>query len=162
MVRTTRGGEVEASVTIEGSESVDFIEADRSTSIPANGQETVTLRPPVGSIYVLISARVTVRPPSDATSGTHVFQIKSENSIINNLTLESDHTDNLIYDNSFIQEGTVNQRPTSPGNQTLAVKGLRADPVNGFAVEYFNLTDAEQTNLRQIRLSVREIQVAEQ
>lgn len=161
MVRTTLGAEVDTTVTVSGSEDVEFLSADSTVTVPAGGSEETIVRPPTGSIYVLLSLRLAVGSVSGSSTGEHGFIVNSESLRIGALAALSNNTDGAAYDLSHIQSATSNQQPIAPGDQTTAVRGLRAGPSNGFLIRYVNSTDASQADNREIRLWLRKIQVSE-
>lgn len=161
MVRTTLGAEVDTTVTVSGSESVDQIDASSSTTVSASQGENVIVRPPSGTIYDLLALRLTAEPPAGSSSGNHSITLRSEDLFIGAVDLESFHSDPLEYTSSEIIDASANQVPSSSAAQAQAVRGLRADNSSGFLIRYFNDTDADQTQNRIIRLWVREIQVSD-
>jgi len=161
MVRTTLGAEVETDVTVQGSESAELVNLDQSDTVPGGGSEVVTLRPPAGSIFELLSARVVVRDVSSTASDNHDFTIQTETQDVRVLQARGSADANLSYSKSEITSANVFQLPSSTTAQLLSVRGLRASPQSGIQVEYRNFTSTSQTQDRTYRFAVREIQVSE-
>jgi len=161
MVRTTLGAEVETSVTVSGSESIDFITKDRASTVASGGFDSIIIRPPAGRIYELLGLRVVAPAPNGASSGTHKFTIQSETNQVSPLQGISNHTDPVIYRRAYLKSATDTQDPPDTTAQALAPKGLRADESNGYNLFYKNDTDVAQTGAREQRLWVREIKVSE-
>lgn len=161
MVRTTLGAEVETSVTVQGSESVDFINLDQSTTVPAGQEETITLRPPTGFVYEILTARLQAPAIPGSATNTHDISVQTELETIRVLQLRSDATTKAEYARGFIRSGNQRQNPPTATAQTLAVRGLRASPQAGISVTYRNFSSTDQTAQRRYRFAVRQIQVAE-
>jgi len=163
MVRTTLGAEVETSVTVSGSETVDFVAETFTSSLASNATQEIVIRPPSGFLYELRALRFFAFGPSrsGATSGSHKAVLQSETSRINVLSLTSNHDTLLRYENSHITDADISSQPPSTTAQTLAVRGLRADAQSGFLLAYENNTNSSTSETRAIQLWVRQIQVSE-
>jgi len=161
MVRTTLGAEVETTVTVSGSESVDFIDATQSGTVSAGNTEIATVSAPTGFIYELLALKVTIPIPGSATSGSHDLLLTSQEERINRLFMQSDNTANLTYDNGVISSANTVQKPPNNVSQTLATGGLRADDTNGYRLRYRNGLDVDQPNDRRYKLWARQIEVGE-
>jgi hypothetical protein len=162
MVRTTLGAEVETSVTVQGTESVDFINLDRTTTVAAGEQEEIILAPPTGFVYEILSARLTVPLISSSASSIHELNVSSQVAQIRVLSIQSDSTNRMDYARGFIRDGNQRKHPPTATAQTLAVRGIRASPQAGIAIVYRNFSSTDQTDLRKYRIAVRQIQVGEQ
>jgi len=161
VVRTTLGAEVETTVTVSGSESVDYLTATQGGTVSANGREDVNIRAPSGSVYELL-ALVAVIPGIGGTSGqSHELRIRSESEGIKVLTAGSNGPDFIIINDQIVQNATGTQNPSTEIAQQNAVQGLRADSSNGFQLRYVNNTSNDQTGNRIYRLWLREITVSE-
>jgi len=161
VVRTTLGAEVETSVTVSGSESVDYINRDQTTDLPAGDREVVIVRPPAGFVYELLGLRFLVRDIPAATTGSQEVQVQSEAERIGILAVKGSQSDNLNYTAEGLSGGTVFADPADTTSQILAPRGLRADENRGFRFRTFNRTDADNSVPRQYRLWVRQIQVGD-
>jgi len=161
VVRTTLGAEVDTTVTVSGSESTDFIEQTRSTALSAGASETINVRPPTGKIYELLAFRFRALSPGGAAGDRHILFLRSESKAIAVLAGIASGDKELQYNTSFFQDADDTQRPPTAAAQTAAVKGIRADATNGFQVFYQNDTAVSQTNDRETKLWVREIEVSE-
>jgi hypothetical protein len=161
MVRTTLGAEVDTTVTVSGSESVNFIEIDQTGSVSPNTAETTLLTAPQGSVIELLGAKLGVRQPSAPTSGTHRLQVRSAVGNIEAVFLESNHNTRLLYDTGLIQFADVRAVPTTEVAQQQAIRGYRADSTNGINLRYVNVTDAAISEKRKYRLWTRQIEVAD-
>jgi len=161
VVRTTLGAEVETTVTVSGSESVDYINRDQSTTLPSGGSETIIVRPPTGFVYELLDLSIFIRDVAPASSGTHEFIVSSEAERIDFLKSDGDHTKDLGYRINGLIGGVSVNEPDNTTAQLIAPQGKRADETRGFLIKTFNRTDADQTDTRQYRLWVRQIQVAD-
>jgi hypothetical protein len=161
MVRTTLGAEVETSVTVQGSEAVDFLEADQSTDVVDTGSDSSIIRAPANRIYELVALKIIIRDPGGTTDGFHRLRVQSESEGIELLRAESDGTTNIIYRSGGYQAANLVSQPTGAGNGSLVVRGARVDETNGLEILYDNRSGATQTRTRLIRVWVREIQVGE-
>jgi len=161
VVRTTLGADVETTVTVSGSESVDYLDITQTTTVSAGGRENVNVRAPSGAVYELL-ALVAAIPGIAGTSGkTHELRVKSESEGIKVLTAGSNGPDFITIDNQIVKRATNIQRPSTEIAQQSAVQGLRADSSNGFQFRYLNDTNSDQTGTRTYRLWVRQIRVSE-
>jgi hypothetical protein len=160
MVRTTLGAEVDTTVSVSGSESVEFINADLSDTIPAGGQTFIDIRPPDGSIYVLLAMLLDIDDPNGSSTGDHEVRFQSEKAVVELIFAQSDHTERLKYDDKTITFGNLTKLPTGEAAQALATQGPRADDTNGFQLDYRNNTDVDQTSGITFRLWVRKVQVS--
>jgi len=163
MVRTTLGAEVETTVTVSGSETVDFISEGFSSSVASGDNQLITIRPPAGFIYELRAFNFFALNPasSGATTGTHQMRLKSESKQVTVLTLEASHNKLLRYQNGHAADADVSENPPATTAQTNVVKGLRAGAQNGYQIEYKNRTDSSTSELRRVKLWVRQIEVAQ-
>jgi len=161
VVRTTLGAEVDTTVTVSGSESVEYIRADSTDTLAADGSESIVVRPPTGFVFELLAYRFEVDAPSSSGSDVHAMILKSESRTIDLLQANSTDTDDIVYKANHIVTGTTKQSPPTATAQALATRGARADSGNGFLIQYFNTSTATQTDSRTIRLWVREIAVSE-
>lgn len=141
-------------------EEVEFInEDDDSVVIPGNTSEII-IRPPQGYIYDLLGLLLYVVKPIGGTSGTHFFDIVSENQGIAILFGSSAYNTSLRYDYGYWFTADTLQYPTTEIAQLLALQNKRIDEDSGLSITYCNLTDVNQTNMRYIRLWVRKVKVA--
>jgi hypothetical protein len=161
MVRTTGGGEVEATVTVAGSESVSIVELDQTGTIPAGDQETVTLKAPSGSIFEVLGGLLDADLVGSGATGSHRLLVQSETGFITFLEGKSTGDTNLEYQSGHWRTATTQALPQSPGDQTAAIRGIRIDSTSGLNFRYKNNTDGDQTNTRVYRIMVRQIQVSE-
>jgi hypothetical protein len=161
MVRTTLGAEVETTVTVSGSESVDFLEIEPTTDIPTGQDERIVIRPPSGALYELIAATLLASSPGGNSTDTHQLTIQSEQKFIALLNIVSSGDKRILFASNVVQDGDVTQTPGSDAAQTVAVRGARAGRQDGFTIRYLNRSGATQTNSRRYRLWVREIEVGE-
>jgi len=161
VVRTTLGAEVDTTVTVSGSESVDFLNADRTTNIPSGGAESVTVRPPSGSIYELLGLRLSIDGISGEGATSHFLKVRSEAEIIGVINGSSVGDSDISFRFGYWRTATDNSEPESTTAQTTVIQGLRADDTNGYLVRYDNGTNSAQTATRQYRFWVREIEVSE-
>lgn len=161
MVRTTLGAEVETTVTVSGAEAVDFLTLDQSSTVPANTDNVTIARPPDGFIYELVTVRLVADGVSSATSGGHGWALESESLDTVVLKFSSAPTDFVAYNTSTVSKATSRSTPSDPTAQSLLLRGLRFDSTDGLAIRYFNSTNADQTQTRNIEAWVRQIQVAE-
>ncbi len=160
MVRTTLGAEVETSVTVAGSESVETVNIDQDQTLPAGANETLLVRPPSGFIYVLLGVKIFIRGVSGASSDTHQVNLQSEADNISVLEGRSSGEKPIEYQHAHFVSATVSSSPTAPGDSTRSVRGIRASDTAGFVLKYFNPDSQDQTSTRQYRLWVRRIQVS--
>jgi len=160
MVRTTLGAEVETTVTVSGSESVDYLNLDQTSDIPDADSQTTIVRPPSGSVYELLAIILVSTPPSTADSGLHEIQMKSETAEIPLLFMRSDHTTLVRYRRGNINRANLVQQPANDQILIQLLQGLRFDEDNGLEITVSNELNTVQTETREIRLWVREIQVA--
>jgi hypothetical protein len=161
MVRTTLGAEVETTVTVSGSESVEYLDATSGGTISANTQETILVRPPAGAIYELLSFKAIAQDFGAASDGEHDITLRSEAERIAALRIQADAANDILYAQSHILRGNLRQDPPDVTAQTLAPRGLRASASNGFEFLYRNQADADQTRDRGIQLWVRKIEVSQ-
>jgi len=161
VVRTTLGAEVETSVTVSGSESVDFVKSKQTANISDGDNETVTIRAPTGTVYEVITAVVIARGISGQGSGSHRILVRSQTQKINILNGATDGDKDLLYLEENFRPSVNSQRPSTETAQLFAVKGVRIDDTNGLQFKYINNTGATQTTAREYTLWVREIQVGE-
>jgi len=161
MVRTTLGAEVETTVTVSGSESVDYLDARRSSTVSANSAELITVRPPAGFVYELITIKLDIRGISGEGSAQHQVGLQSETLGITTLFGRSSGDDRLRYQTSHWANASQSKQPPDVAAAVTAVKGLRADDSNGFQIRYQNQTASDQTGDRIYQLWVRQIEVGE-
>lgn len=161
MVRTTLGAEVETSVTVSGSESVDYINADKSTTLPSGDSESIIIRPPTGFVYEVLTLTFIVPGVSSATSGTQRIDFESEEERISTLTAKASQSNDLTYDSRALTGGSSIEAPPNTTAQIIAPRGLRGDETRGFRFFTQNNTNADNTNERRYRLWVRQVQVSE-
>lgn len=159
MVRTTLGAEVETTVTVSGSESVDFVRADATATLSANNQESVIIRASEGEIYEVISASLQARSVDSQASKTHFIRVKSETQNIVVALGRSNGDSDIKYQRSYWNQADDLAAPEPPGDQTAALRGLRIGSNNGLVIQYKNFTNFDQTTRRRFRFWVRVIQV---
>jgi len=162
VVRTALGAEVETSVSVQGSESVRFIDATQTGTVSSGGSESVVVTAPPGTVLELLGLTVVVQLPSSATAGDHTVDILSDTKQIVVLLMRSDSTARIFYGTGFIQEANLISDPPTVRAQQEAIRGYRVDDTNGLEIVYSNQLDAAQSDDRQYKLWAREIQVAEQ
>jgi len=161
MVRTTLGAEVETTVTVSGSESVDFLTLDKTSTVSSRSVERTIVTAPAGSVYELVTVKLQASGISAATSGKHGWLVGSDSLSGGILSFNSNAGDDVEYDFSTVRSGTKIQLPSDPAAQSLVLRGLRFDSTDGLNLRYRNDTDADQPGRRNIELWVREIQVSE-
>lgn len=159
MVRTTLGAEVDTTVTVSGSESVVFLDASQGSTVSANQGENVVVRPQPGFVFELLSLRARIPAVSGTAGSNHFVELRSESQSISSFFARSGGDKVIFYDTSYIRSATIEAQPPSTTAQTLAVRGLRADPSNGYEFRYQNGTSQDQSSSRDYQLWVRRIRV---
>lgn len=160
MVRTTLGTTLNAEVSVESSESVNFINEDFTGTLPSGASETKIIRAPAGTVLEIFRVRLIADPITGATTGGHKFDVLSESRFIGVLSISSNGTDFLRYNRSEVRTASTGSLPTDPAAQAIVFDGLRIDDKNGLQVKYQNNTDADQTNVRPLRIWARQIEVS--
>jgi hypothetical protein len=160
VVRTTLGAEVDTTVTVSGSESVDYLTVDQTNDLGSGNTRLTTIRPPAGNVYELLGIRLTCNVPGTASSGSHGFDVESETAAVRLLDLKSDHTKQVEYSRGEVTAANKTALPKSAVAQVQVLKGLRFDENNGLDISYTNNLDITQTRDRFIRVWVRQIEVS--
>jgi len=160
MVRTTLGAEVETTVTATGSEGVETINLDDDTTVAAGTTDTKVARPPTGEIYELQQIRFKY-PATNGTETAHSVDLGVEGTAAGYGLYASNPGSDITYEDSTLKAADREQVPADSVSQLLAPRGIRADSSNGYRIIYKNLTGADQTALRELRLLVRSIQVGD-
>jgi len=161
MVRTTLGAEVETSVTVEGSESVDIVVVTGSGTVAGGSSEEVILRAPAGVIYEILAVNLRVDAVSSTATDIHFVRLQSESKSVNVVQGNSDANTKILYQSSHFTKANQGQRPPDVAAQGPTVSGLRADSSAGFQFQYVNNSSQDHTDARRYKLWLRQIQVGE-
>lgn len=153
-------GEIQSSQTIQAAESVEFINADQTTTVSAGTGETTVVKAPAGYIYELRGARLSVDAPGGSAGNNHVLSVSSESEGVSHLFMKSDEATKLLYSHGYVRSANDTVHPTTEIAQLLSLRGLQMDDTNGLQFDYNNNADVDQTNNRVIRLAVRKYKVA--
>jgi len=141
-------------------ESIEAVNATQTGTVEANTTEYTVVTPPSGYLYVLLCVYIWIEPPDNATTGRHECSITTEN-IRTDFTKGESYYDEIVsYDEGSWEYADYEQEPASTAAQALMGRSLRASEDNGITLRYENKTDADQTNDRVYRLSLRKIKVA--
>ena len=141
-------------------ETVEWIIADQSDTVPSGDGESVIIRAPAGYIYEVKLIYLAVPSPSGAGSGFHRFSVMSETADLYVLFGESDYATSLLYNYGYWIQANREQQPSDSVSQLLVIRDLRIDESNGLEIAYFNGTDVDQTYQRVVRLWCRKIKVS--
>lgn len=161
MVRTTLGAEVDTTVTVSGSESVDFVDLSQTSTLTAGSEETVRLTAQSGTVIETLGFKLAAPQVSAATSGFHFAQLQVGGIGIRALNLNSLNDAGLNYQTGAIQTANNGGSPSDPSAQQQAPLGLRADNVSPITIKYSNQLDVDQTNSRTYQFALRVITVSE-
>jgi len=159
VVRTTLGAEVDTTVTVSGSESVELVDLTQSGSVSSGNAEVVSLTAPTGFVFEVLSVTLIVRGISGAGGINQKLSIRAGGGKLVIAGATSSPTSPVRYNQSYWIQADVEANPASPGDQTAAVRGTRADDSIGINIRYKNNTDSNQTADREYKLLVRRIQV---
>lgn len=141
-------------------ESVEWIIASSTDTLPSNDYESVFITPPEGYIYELIGLNVWINNPPGATSGHHSFALTNYLSDVDCIYARSNYNTPLWFDANKWVYADDEQRPSDESAIVNAIRGWRADPDNGFEFFYINNTNVDQTNGRFYKVVVRKIKVS--
>ncbi len=128
------------------------IDASSSTTVTAGQTEIITVTPPAGKLYHLISIRTIAKPVSGSTTGTHEWKIvQGYGSYENGVSVFSDY-------NQHCNIGL--NRPESPASQShdshiaflASLQSIYPTQDEPLDVAYRNNTDADQTEARTVKL----------
>lgn len=144
------------SVGLATRKKIVYVNASSGTTIVAGAYEIITIQPPAGKIWRIVAARIIATALSGATTGTHYFYI--------NYSLSSSTTDMLLLASTYSSAIDVRTAPISyntiePNDVmtwTYILKTTKFSYANPCYVNYRNLTDADQTSPRTIKLIVEE------
>jgi len=142
-------------------EGTEIIEVIDSTPVPGGELAQVTVRAPSGYIYEIISMMLAAPPVPGAASGTHSFEVRSEQGTVPITYGESNYNDCVEYICGIWHTATVGAIPTTEIAQIFCVRGLRIDSDSGIVVDYRNMTGATQTDARIMYFWVRKVKVTE-
>ena len=132
------------------------LDLSATTTVLAGQTEDISVTPPTGKIYNLISAYLRCSPPTGATSGKHRFEIFSMNIAGVGIYAESDYATEVKVANNCIKTANVDKMPDTTGDISGAFRTIFGTNSNPFTIKYYNNTDADQSNTRYIRLIVEQ------
>jgi hypothetical protein len=161
VVRTTLGAEVDTTVTVSGSESVEYISADFTPPIAANTGVSTIIRPPNRFVYELLSFRMTIDSGTGDASGNHSVLVRSETEQVNILAGKATGDQPLQYDTNYWQAADISADPDTTAAQVQSPRGVRADSGNGYEIFYNNNTANVQNSGIAVRLWLQQIEVSE-
>jgi len=126
------------------------VDIETTTTILPGATETITITPPAGKVYKILSMRYEAPPPTGATSGDH-YVILYNMIKYTGIRFASTYTTKILYwhnDPSAITD----YKPPSAEAIILALNntyGTNTKPITFF---YVNATDVSQTNARIVQL----------
>jgi len=129
------------------------IDTTSTTTVLAGASETITVMPPTGKVYKILSIRYEVSPPTGATSGNHYGTVYGTIFKWLGIRLISAYNVKINYWSND-PTGTTSSRPPTAEALILALNniyGTRAVPIY---IVYENFTDADQTNKRTLQLAL--------
>jgi len=160
MVRTTLGAEVETTVTVSGSEAVDFVSVDSTPNLADGDEEVIVFRPPDGVIYEVMGLRFDALSPSGSDTGDHGFRLRFEGQDINILHIRASGNKRCQTLNGEAAFADVFALPPDPAAFQAQTHGMRLDSTGGLQLRYRNRSGAIQGNRREVRFAVRAITVS--
>jgi len=152
MVRTTGGTIAEAELSVTQVEKVTAVKASQTSSVTPNGIQTTTVASPPGTVLSATAVRLVARAPSGATTGFHRVSFVGPNSRVKYLQASAPFNEQVIVDKGVVQKATRSAIPGDEAAQAAALNSIIADDTNGLKVKYENLTDATQSQKRDIQL----------
>jgi len=161
VVRTTLGAEIDTTVTVSGSESVEYLSDDFASPIAANSLMSKVIRPPDRFVYELLSIRLGVGSGTGDSTGTHNMFLRSESAQVSVILGKATGDQPLEYVNNYWNSADISADPDTTAAQVQSPRGVRADPSNGYEIFYINNTANAQNSDVTVRLWLRQIEVSE-
>ena len=139
---------------------VKFVNADMTGTVNSMLGEGTNIHAPANTIWTILALDLGVNPVAGSASGTHDFNVLSESNSINLLRGSSVYNSSVRYGYGYWESADSAQQPVDEITQRMVMVGLVIDDTDGLRVTYNNLTNANQTANRNIRLWVKEEKVA--
>jgi len=134
----------------------DFVIADSTTTVSASGNERIEILAPSGYIYEITNGIIKIEPISGATEGEQRCNLMA----LGQFTVtygRSTYNKQLYFIASHWIKADIEALPTD--NQLNAFQSLVADEDSPLVIQYYNDTNAEQTQTRMYRFMVKKVKV---
>lgn len=129
------------------------VNASSDTTVPASSTETITIQPPQGKIWKILDFAIEIRPPEGATSGEHRLDIYAScYANWSNIRFTKSYNEDIYSYHIVTNSGTGENLL----DMLIRARGWKASHDYPFYVQYFNLTDVEQNNIRKVYLLIEE------
>jgi hypothetical protein len=150
---TNGGGQ---KVAVSNRPEIEKITVEKNTTIPADGDESVEIYAPPGSIYEVITPYL-FAPGPGGTSGTHQMNIRGA-SLPNGQAIRatSEFGDDLRFQFSTWVTASNGTFPTTEMASLKAFQSIVATEDEPILIQYSNETDSPQESRRNYNFTVRE------
>lgn len=131
-----------------------YVDISSSTTVAAGASETIMIQPPEGKIWRLKGIFCDVNPPDGATAGTHSLDMYYSKVGLTHLVVTQNYNKALLLRIAPRSYSSIS--PSDSAVFTTLVLNTVISNSTTLIIRYKNNTDAEQTNIRLLKLILEE------
>lgn len=148
---------IEDGVPPSKSSYIEVLIGNSSIVAPAN-YDDMEIIPPAGKLWRIVNMYLFTPKPAGATGGSHNFSFRPGNPAGSLVVMlgESSYDRSIEWNYSHWNNANLTKKPTTDIASQNALMNILITLEKPLVVRYVNTTDANQTGVRQIELSVME------
>ena len=141
---------------VAGRKKIVFVDASSSTTVPAGASETITIQPPQGKIWRVMLFEFYVNPPKNASTGQHRLMLYLAYSYNSFFRVYNSYGGYIYVVGNHVLTSHNVEDPDSDVAQILLLSQLKISHGHYLKIAYDNSTDADQTDVRRVRVYLEE------